>query len=691
MVQSGSGVDCDLRDALQSHLLKSLERGHRLTTLAEEHERETASLRCVIEDSLGAPGPAKVVNQDPLPSSAQEAWGPRWHEQDWSQPSCVVVIDSAPGLSKGGLDKEKAIASALEPASVDLAPDSKPCSSYIEKSKMVVMPEWTRAIEPPSLNPPSSKDINPENSYSLANSSRSKIMMGGDKKCCLVVRPTSRMRIFWDLLSLAVLIYDIFSLPLMAFDTDHLIMHNLLKIATTCFWTIDMPMSFLAAYNVKGVLETRMSRIARTYLRSWFVPDLLVIVADWASFIFSFEGGPVDAARIGKLMRIGRILRVLRLMRIVKFMMILNNFQEVFSSDNIIAALDLAKLLAGVIMIVHCIACGWYYTGWTCIDVCERTWLRDGPQDLVTGPPTFSALYLVCFHWALGQFTPAPNNFHPTNQRERAYAVCCLFVGFLTFASILASITATITGLRHKNADRVRKADMIRRFLDENSVSLELGDRVTAFLRTQKERKVHVLESQIPAFHALPDSLLKQLHFQTYGRILQRHPLFFHIQEERIQSMADICHRAASMQGFRKGAEVFNYGHPAHSMFFVRGGTLEYFVGEAEDESLFVGQDSWICEAALWLKWTHRGRLFVVEYADCIVLDAERFRAIAYTGLVAKALRVYAGLFAERSISVTDEVEAGFDTMQEIVQRCWETVGTAEPDTPHVGVGFLHR
>lgn len=297
---------------------------------------------------------------------------------------------------------------------------------------------------------------------------------------------------------------------------------------------------------------------------------------------------------------------------------------------------------------------------------------------MVTGPPPLFTLYIHSFHWALAQFTPAPNNFHPTNTRERTYATGALFVGFLTFASFLASITATVTALRKKNADGVRKEEMIRRYLEENDVPLALGDRITSFLRTQKDRKAHVLESQIPSFASLPESLLKLLHYEVYAKILVRHPLFFHVREVKDKYLKDVCHRVASTQSFKKGTEIFSFGQHAHSMWFILTGWLEYFVGEAEDTSTRVEAGSWICEAALWLKWTHKGRLEVCEFVECVALDAERFRSLGLTRGIGEAFKAYAQAFAARAITATDEVACGLDQVQEMVHQSFD----AEVSTP---------
>merc|ERR1719330_101728 len=99
-----------------------------------------------------------------------------------------------------------------------------------------------------------------------------------------------------------------------------------------------------------------------------------------------------------------------------------------------------SKLLIGLGVIVHFFACTWYLVGLISIDHELDSWL----SPLVDEDASNLYRYLVAYHWCMAQFTPAPNNFHPQNWRERLCAVSVLFIGLILFTSLLGSITALI-------------------------------------------------------------------------------------------------------------------------------------------------------------------------------------------------------------------------------------------------------
>ena len=85
-------------------------------------------------------------------------------------------------------------------------------------------------------------------------------------------------------------------------DAVHLIM--------TGFWGLDIVASFLTAVYVNDILRYRLRDIARSYLRSWFVFDALMLTVDLVASLVQ----DVDD-RLGGVLRATRARRMFRLLR----------------------------------------------------------------------------------------------------------------------------------------------------------------------------------------------------------------------------------------------------------------------------------------------------------------------------------------------------------------------------------------
>ena len=85
-------------------------------------------------------------------------------------------------------------------------------------------------------------------------------------------------------------------------DAVHLIM--------TGFWGLDIVASFLTAVYVNDILRYRLRDIARSYLRSWFVFDALMLTVDLvASLVLDVDD------RLRGVLRATRARRMFRLLR----------------------------------------------------------------------------------------------------------------------------------------------------------------------------------------------------------------------------------------------------------------------------------------------------------------------------------------------------------------------------------------
>jgi len=82
---------------------------------------------------------------------------------------------------------------------------------------------------------------------------------------------------------------------------------------TQIFWNVDIVATFFVGYYNHGKLVMDPHKIAKRYLSSWFVFDLMVVTLDWVLFIIG-QGSESTAG----IFRLGRSFRSLRFMRIFK-------------------------------------------------------------------------------------------------------------------------------------------------------------------------------------------------------------------------------------------------------------------------------------------------------------------------------------------------------------------------------------
>lgn len=359
----------------------------------------------------------------------------------------------------------------------------------------------------------------------------------------------------------------------------------------------------------------------------------------------SKEGSRISIIRTIKALKIARVLRIATVtIRLKRFMVVLRRVGEILRSKTWQAAIAIATMLTYVGTINHYVACGWYFVGTLKYE--DQSWLREERFDSAT--PFY--LYVASSRWSIAQFTPAPNNNHPTNFIEECYALCVVFCGIAIFSSCLGSLTTTFTALRQSHEHQAREQTIINRYIIDNALPSELSSRILNFMRNRDKGSHRVIEADAVMFKQLPETLLIEMRHAVYRRFLTQHELFEVLEELHIPFFMEVCFGAMSEMRMQASLEIFRSGKDAKGMLFVAGGKLEYFFEDEEDTVQELRVFDWASEAVLWTRWLHRGRLVSIKDCDLMWLNSAVFRDIAQRNVALSFLKRYALRFVENLI-----------------------------------------
>lgn len=465
------------------------------------------------------------------------------------------------------------------------------------------------------------------------------------ERSCLqkwVMPPTSRPLILWDVVTTVIVIYDLIVIPLAAFELES-VAFTVLDWVTALMWSFDIFVNFMRGIDIGGVVELRPSRIMTRYLKSWFPLDMLTVSVDWIVLMFSMSGDleVLQNLRMRRLMRIVRIVRLVRLVRVMNR----DTFKDLtkFYSEHVGVLINILKLLIAIWVVNHYVACGWYAIGNI---YAQDTWVRDneGAHDKLYA-------YTTALHWSFTQFTPASMEVVPVNSLERTYTVTVIVFGMVMFSSFISQMSSAIMYFKDLNLEENKRSSMLRRFMIERRVSLELMGSVNNFLRSSKtttNRRLH--EKDVTSLKMCPQTLLRRLHEEIHSPILLRHPLMKKLKLIDSSVIVSICHLAMTERRVLMGEELFRTGVRATCMYFLAVGTASYFPGYEEYCLAEVQSGQWLCEMVLWTNWDHRGRLTTLSLpVEVLELEAAEFQTILSRSRSMPQVARYAQLFCSRA------------------------------------------
>eukprot|EP00931_Biecheleriopsis_adriatica_P112864 TRINITY_DN8767_c0_g1_i4.p1 TRINITY_DN8767_c0_g1~~TRINITY_DN8767_c0_g1_i4.p1 ORF type:complete len:803 (+),score=132.94 TRINITY_DN8767_c0_g1_i4:85-2493(+) len=455
-----------------------------------------------------------------------------------------------------------------------------------------------------------------------------------------VVQPSSPKRIVWEVFGLCLIFFDMFWLPLQAFEPPASLPTDMQGWASILYWTFDIPCSFFVGFVVpsQGIVETRLQKIIKNYVRGWLAFDVLVVAVDWVLTGLSLFGdvdvfAGADYVRMGKAIR---LLKLLRLLRMVKAQKALADLTEKIQSESAVIIIGIVKQLFLILFFNHVLACSWFAIG-SLDPQRQDTWVKE--YELVGKSMLYQ--YFTSLHWSLTQFTPASMEVFPANDMERTFTVIVILLAMCIFSSFISTITNAVAQLRNINSGRHEQLSKLRRYFLENKVSVPLMACIWSCLHQSaasatKRRRVHE-EDIAPVLQSLPAALRLELAEQVYASTLAFHPFFKHYGTYRAPQLNKICSQVHAMS-LNVSAELFTVETPAENMFFLVDGSMAYRRqnqagnDEAPENATSMNSISWAAEAVMWVNWKHAGSLTAMSDCELVRLHADTIQTTLVKG-----------------------------------------------------------
>lgn len=131
-----------------------------------------------------------------------------------------------------------------------------------------------------------------------------------------------------------------------------------LQVVADSLWLVDILLTFRTAFYDKARLVASPREVARRYLTSWFLVD---VIATFPIYAFSPEDAATKLSRVARLPRLFKVVRMLRLIRVLRLRRLgsyTRNLEMLFSTN--VAFLRLVKFGCITLIMQHWISCGWF-------------------------------------------------------------------------------------------------------------------------------------------------------------------------------------------------------------------------------------------------------------------------------------------------------------------------------------------
>lgn len=417
----------------------------------------------------------------------------------------------------------------------------------------------------------------------------------------------------FEFLMFVPFVSDVCILPVVvAWDLPLTGFSQILSWCSAVYWVIAFILNFRIGFYRDGELIMKSSAIAQRYLKTWLLPDIVLIMLDFAALSIHPTAGMV------------RLLRLVKIIRMIRFIQLVSELASQIRTPEMRIIVTAANMMIALLLSSHFLGCLLFAvsrdaetgTGARWIDYSQ--WHVDPNYDFLQ--QTLSYQYVTSVLYAGSMLTLAAAYNIPPNTVEGYIAIFAIITGLLLSGAVAALFSEPVIQMAQEQGDKRRLIADLDTYLSQRKVKWlkpQLARRCNRQVLSRLEIQAPLDDEEVTALGMLSTPLLKELLRATRLPQLRSHVLLsFWVSVET--SVADFLCLSACFAFLSPQDILFESGDEAEEMFYIEQGLLSYTSIFGQKKHAHEGK--WICEAALWVQnWTHAGTLEAMH--NCRILQ----------------------------------------------------------------------
>lgn len=311
----------------------------------------------------------------------------------------------------------------------------------------------------------------------------------------MVVLPTSKFALRWDILTFCALVFTMVVTPVEVsflspkFDALF-VLYRLVDVIFIC----DLVLQFFLGYYDESrgnILIQNRHLITRHYLSSWFLTDLISSIPLDLLTMF-LPDDEVRGRKVLRMLRLLKVVRVLRLSRMQARWEVYAVFQMTY------AMMGITKLTATIIIFAHWCACLWGLAAHPAI-IGEKqwSWIKERNKQLRSPDNkiqfrTGSALhvYTASVYFAIYTMTGIGyGDVVPTTHLETAVSVFLMAISAVFWAFMIATFCSIVASMNAHESQYRQRMDDLNMMMRDRKFPSELKTRCRMFLINSKNHQ----------------------------------------------------------------------------------------------------------------------------------------------------------------------------------------------------------
>lgn len=439
-------------------------------------------------------------------------------------------------------------------------------------------------------------------------------------------RPDDPFRVFWDIMTLMFIMYDLIVMP---FELSFGIVEGnfllTMDIIVTIFFLLDIIVSFHTAHYVDGVLVFSRKETRRAYLHGWFWADLI------ASFPYQWTNDNVEdpnedqTAYFNRLQgryltakSFLRLIKLVRFIRVVKLKKIVEKLHGSFDIHNqvIVGAINLLKLCLFITFLAHWCACGWYMF----------VLGSDGENYLAKLDLDESSLdtqYITTLYYTLTiMLTVGFGDITPQNKKEKIYSMFVMLLGGCVFGYVMNYIGIIVYSLEDEKSKVMKKVSSLSKYMQKEGLAKDVQHDVKKYLEFLFESEKKIKETDKDLINMLSTDLKGRVYEQINGKLVYGNSVLMENFSKKFlyQITGKIEERT-----YVPGEKVFEVSDTECCIYFVSKGTIDFYLPKCHNIALSLNKGDHFGEVAFFTQMPRTLTAKSENYSRLLILNRDKF------------------------------------------------------------------